>query len=150
MNIPQTNGGTMEFITGPNAWRHFQLLSNELASPALLVCPSDNSRTIATNLASLRNSNLSYFVNVDAINDNDPHLVLSGDRNLTNDTPITDGLLTFTAKSPAGWTSAMHRKTGNLVLSDGSAQQTGDIGLREAIGSVTNARIRLQMPVLEP
>src|SRR3978361_1996793 len=28
--ISQTNGGSMEFDTGPNAWRHFRALSNEL------------------------------------------------------------------------------------------------------------------------
>src|ERR1041385_4057709 len=30
MQVPETNGGTMEFITGPNAFRHFQVMSNEL------------------------------------------------------------------------------------------------------------------------
>src|SRR5438046_1561788 len=29
-SIPGTNGGTMEFLTGPNVWRHFQVMSNEL------------------------------------------------------------------------------------------------------------------------
>src|SRR4051794_13864274 len=33
MELPQNNGGTSEFTTGPNAFRHFQIMSNELSTP---------------------------------------------------------------------------------------------------------------------
>src|SRR6185312_10677875 len=33
-----TNGGTMEFTSGPNAFRHFLIMSNELMTPKVLFC----------------------------------------------------------------------------------------------------------------
>ncbi len=41
MAVSETNGGTMEFITGQNAFRHFLAMSNELSTPKILVCPAD-------------------------------------------------------------------------------------------------------------
>ena len=32
MSVSQTNGGTREFITGPNAWRHFQVMSKRTSA----------------------------------------------------------------------------------------------------------------------
>ena len=40
MAVARTNGGSMEFITGPNAFRHFQVMSNELSTPKVMTCPS--------------------------------------------------------------------------------------------------------------
>src|ERR1700761_9335539 len=40
MCIPQTNGGTMEFTSGPYAFRHFQVMSNELSTPKIVTCPA--------------------------------------------------------------------------------------------------------------
>src|SRR6185437_7160601 len=75
--LSQTNGGTMEFTTGANAWRHFQGLSNALADPKILICPadSDRHRKASTNFAMLSNSNLSYFVGLDSI-EADPQGIL--------------------------------------------------------------------------
>jgi len=150
MSVSETNGGSMEFIIGPNAWRHFQVFSNELGSPSHLICAADNSRTAASSFASLSNRNLSYFISVNVTNENDPDLILSGDRNLTNGTPITNGMLTLTTNSPAGWTSAMHVRSGHIGLADGSVELIGTAGLRAAIERETNAPSRLQMPVLGP
>jgi len=150
-SIPGTNGGTMEFVAGPNAWRHFQVMSNELSTPKVLLCPADDdTRTVAaTNFNSLNNSNISYFVGLDST-ETDPQGMLFGDRNITNGTPIKNGILELTANQPAGWTDEIHRKVGNITLSDGSVQQITRTGLRNAVensGAVTN---RLQMPVLGP
>lgn len=30
--VPGTNGGSMDFMTGPNVWRTFQVMSNELST----------------------------------------------------------------------------------------------------------------------
>src|SRR5579871_918362 len=43
-----TNGGTREFISGPTAFRHFQVMSNELSTPGILFCPADVERSQAT------------------------------------------------------------------------------------------------------
>ena len=160
MEMSQTNGGTMEFTSGPNAFRHFLIMSNEIVNPKVLFCPaeSDRARVQATTFSFApkpgevpfaSNSNLSYFVGIDA-KDTDPQSILSGDRNITNGTPIKNGILELNTHSSAGWTAEIHKKLGNVALADGSVQQLSNIGLRVAVtnaGAFTN---RLQMPVLTP
>lgn len=64
--LPFNLGGTREFrAIGPdgfdtNAFRHFQVLSNLLVSPRYLVCPSDQTRSAATNFAVLEPENVTY------------------------------------------------------------------------------------------
>jgi prepilin-type processing-associated H-X9-DG protein len=151
MAISETNGGTMEF-TGANAWRHFQIMSNELSTPRILWCPTetDPNRFRGTNFIWLNNSNLSFFVGVDVSNDLNPQMILSGDRNITNGLPIKNGILEVGSNSPAGWTAEMHNKVGNILLADGSVQQVSGAGLRSTIGNTSIATNRLQMPVLGP
>jgi hypothetical protein len=146
--IAETNGGTMEITSGPNLWRHFQVISNELSTPHILVCPSDKSRVTATNFAFFNNSNISYFLNLDATRTNSEDFV-SGDRNITNGTVIENGILTLTPNHTAGWDNGMHKQFNNILAADGSVLETGTTGLREAItrGATTN---RLLMPILGP
>lgn len=146
MDVVETNGGTAEFTSGPNLWRHFQVMSNELSTPKVLICPAD-SRLAATNFISLRNSNISYFVGLSAT-ETDPQSILFGDRNITNGTPIRNGILELTTNHPAGWTSEMHRGVENIALADGSVQQVSTAGLRNGLANsgLTN---RLQMPIVE-
>jgi hypothetical protein len=67
-HVSTNAGGTMEFCaTGAdgfdsNAAVHFQVMSNELATPLLLVCPKDSSRKHAAGFASLQASNVTYRV----------------------------------------------------------------------------------------
>ena len=93
MEVSETNGGTMEFTSGPNAFHHFQIMSNELSTPKILFCPAetDRNRFVATNW-NINNSNISFFVGVDAAETN-AQMILSGDHNITNGTPIKNGLL---------------------------------------------------------
>jgi len=150
MEISQTNGGTMEFTVGPNEWRHFQIMSNELRTPNVLICPADDSRlSAASNFSSLRNSNLSYFINLDYSRPN-PSAIWSGDRNLTNGTPLHDGILDLTTNRPSAWTAEMHKKVGNLLLFDGSVAQVNETGLLNAVANSGVSTNRLQMPVLGP
>ncbi len=64
--IPTILGGTREFrAIGPdgfdtNAYIHFQVMSNDFAFPQILVCPSDKTRSAATNFANLRPENVTY------------------------------------------------------------------------------------------
>jgi prepilin-type N-terminal cleavage/methylation domain-containing protein/prepilin-type processing-associated H-X9-DG protein len=159
--VAETNGGSMEFVTGPNAFRHFQVMSNELSTPKVLICPkeTDKARFIATNFVFMSNSNLSFFVGVDAT-DSNPQMILSGDHNITNGTALKNGLLELTTNSSAGWTAEMHNGVGNVLLADGSVQQVANSNLQIMIAYaglqqpgevnpefVTN---RLQMPILGP
>jgi competence protein ComGC len=151
MQVSSTNGGTMDFITGPNAFRHFQVMSNELSTPWVLICSaeSDRIRARATNFDFLSNSNVSYFVGIDA-NETNPQMILSGDRNITNGTAVKNGLLDLTTNKDAGWTAELHKGVGNFGLSDGSVQQVSITGLRVSVANTGLATNRLQMPVLTP
>jgi hypothetical protein len=147
LNVSETNGGTMEFSSGPNEWRHFQVMSNELSTPNILFCPSDKTRVAATNFTFLRNSNLSYFIDLDATA-TDPQTILTGDHNITNGTSIKNGILEVSSNQPSGWTAEMHKKVGNILLSDGSVQMISGSGLRSAIENSGGFTNRLQMPIL--
>ena len=67
-NVSTSSGGTREFCArgsdgfDSNAARHFEVMSNELATPLLLVCPKDSSRKPAAGFASLQASNVTYRV----------------------------------------------------------------------------------------
>jgi type II secretory pathway pseudopilin PulG len=143
-----TNGGSMEFTTGTNAWRHFLVMSNELSTPKVMICPADD-RSPATNFTWINNSNLSFFVGIDASETN-VNALLSGDRNITNGTVVKNGLLEVTTNRLVGWTSKMHDKVGNVGLADGSVQQLSITGLRDIVAKTGFATNRLQMPVLIP
>jgi len=82
MTVSITQTGSLEYVETGETYRHFQLMSNELVSPKILVCSADRKRTRATNFDSFNNRNLSYFVGVDA-DESKPDMVLSGDRNIT-------------------------------------------------------------------
>jgi hypothetical protein len=67
-NVSTNKGGTMELSTrgvdgfGSNAARIFQVMSNELSTPKILVCPADSSRQPAIDFQSLQPANVSYRV----------------------------------------------------------------------------------------
>jgi type II secretory pathway pseudopilin PulG len=150
--ISRTKGGAMEFATGPNVFHQFQVMSNELSTPKVLFCPNetDRNRFCATNFESFNNSNISYFVGVDA-NETNAQMILSGDRNITNGTPLNNGLLNLTTNRPAGWTAEMHKNIGNIGLADGSVQwATANANLQALIQNSGVATNRLQMPILGP
>jgi prepilin-type N-terminal cleavage/methylation domain-containing protein len=146
-------------IAGPAGaqftWQIFQVMSNELNTPKIVVCPSDD-RLIAYSFgitlptgaqgsAFYNNTNISYFVGRDA-DETNPQMFLAGDRNLAQGgavggTPTTAiinqtvGLgtnnLTMNQRN-VGWTDRMHTKAGNIGLADGSAQQLSNARFRES------------------
>jgi prepilin-type processing-associated H-X9-DG protein len=150
MFIPQTNGGTMEFNSGPNAWRHFQVMSDELIEPKLLICPADadRNRAMATDFNLLSNSNLSYFVGM-ASNELSARMILSGDHNIDNGAAIKDGVLALTKTQRANWTGEMHGNAGNILLADGGVDQEDSVALRGTVACTGTAENLLQMPILD-
>jgi prepilin-type N-terminal cleavage/methylation domain-containing protein len=166
MQVPAANGGAQEFVgrrtTGNNASPTapggnsgvcgiFMVLSNELNTPKVVFCPSEESgRTAATTFAGTTTSgtpfqtdlNCSYFIGVNA-QDTYPQALLSGDHNLGGGavTPATSqeyqqstttsgqffvyfGTNYTTADTTGpGFTDALHSKAGNCGLADGSVQQ---------------------------
>jgi len=139
MAIPTEKGGTMEYTDGATTFRHFQVMSNELSTPKILICPSDT-RIAADNFVRLKNQNVSYFVGLEA-NDANPQMFLDGDRNLTADSVPENGILKLVPGQPVNWTETIHFNQGNVGLSDGSVQQLSNSSLRDALqnsGDATN------------
>ena len=125
--------------SGADTFRYFQVMSNELSTPRILVCPADM-RTAAANFVRLRNQNVSYFVGLDA-NDAYPRRFLSGDRNITGPAAPENGILKLVPGDPVSWTAEIHVNQGNLGLNDGSVWQYSNSQLREALqnsGAPTN------------
>jgi prepilin-type processing-associated H-X9-DG protein len=139
MEVPSNLGGSKEFTTGADVFRHFLVMSNELSTPRILVCPNDD-RMAAADFAHLKNQNVSYFVGLDASETN-PQMLLAGDRNITGGSAPEKGILKLVPGGPAGWTAAIHNHNGNVALADGSVQSFSDSGLKEAVknsGDPTN------------
>jgi hypothetical protein len=149
MEICETNEGSLEFLTGPDLFQHFKVVFNELSTPVVLVCPADKARKRATNFTFFNNSNLSYFIGLN-FSHSDPETILSGDCNITNGSPIRNGILELATNQSAAWTDEMHQNCGNLLLADGSVQQVGVSDLKRALIDTHTATNRLQMPLLTP
>ena len=139
MDVPLAKGGTKEFDTGADTFRHFQVMSNELSTPKILICPADT-RSVADNFARLKNQNVSYFVGLEA-NDANPQRFLDGDRNIAGESEPENGILKLVPGGPVSWTTAIHNNQGNVGLADGSVQQYSSSALHEALrnsGDPTN------------
>ncbi len=144
--------GSRFYANTPQVFRHYQALSNELVTPKILVCPQDLNRRPpkpdregVVGFQNLSNTNLSYFVGLDARED-DPRQMLSGDRNITGGTWSGGFLRTLTPRSEAGWTAELHQFSGNVGLADGSVQQLSTNTLRQHLAGITNTVIRFAVP----
>ena len=145
MSVPVNEGGTMELVAGSSTFAAFAVMSNELSTPKILICPEDRKRHWATNFESdLNNSKLSYFVGLDAGPTN-LTMLLSGDRNLTNNFGPLRGHPVIRPGDSVGWTHEVHHSAGNLLMVDGSVQQLTTSTLRTTLRSL-GATNRLAMP----
>ncbi len=141
MQVSRTNGGSREFLFSGAVFRHFQLLSNDLGAPIIVTCPADRRRP-AKDFAGLANSNTSYFVSADADEDH-WQMVMAGDRNLTNGSPLVNGFLTLTTNRPAGWTHELRNGCGQVLLIDGSIQQLSTLTLRFGLQGSEGSRVAI-------
>ena len=164
MAVATNSGGAKECTAqkltaaanGPgNGWFNFEVMSNQLSTPKIVICPSDNTggRLLATNFQSSFTSNsVSFFVNGDAT-ENDPQMVMSGDCNVGN------GTVSLTAPAgtmfgtdtqyPGGspviwsWTATdLHQGAGNIQMADGSVQSVTISGLKTALQNGTNTVVK--------
>ena len=144
--VSATNFGTMELNNGRNSWINFSVMSNELSTTKILICPDDKERpSPATNFSSDLPGHVSYFVGFSS--DNYPQGLLSGDYNFElNGVPVKSGWLELPTNAPISWTTARHNKTGNLLLGDGSVQSTTSQGLRTCWQTTGLATNRLAIP----
>ena len=122
MQISITNGGAMESVATGTVFRVFQVMSNELSTPKLLICPEENdpkrisASTFQTSIPAgalgivpfTNDNNLSYFVALDA-QDTFPGMCLAGDRNLAvNGVPAPHGVLQIWTNTAVTWFGPRH------------------------------------------
>ncbi len=136
-----------------NAWFQMAWISNELATPKILVCPSDQGVGGGRNMASdfsdfaeggflyaaSKNRSVSYLIGIHSFFGS-PRSILSGDRNIRFDSLNSGcssqiGLVSVLnyPNSSVLWTNAIHGRTGNILFTDGGVEQSASSGLREAL-----------------
>jgi hypothetical protein len=143
--ISTNSGGAMELLAAGEVWPVFQAMSNDLATPKVLICPADT-RKAAAGFGSLRNTNLSYFVSRDA-GQVFPESVLIGDRNLeVVGAPVPASRLTLTTNQAFGWTTNQHIRAGNVGLADGSGQQMSNARFQDFLRQQQPATNRIVIP----
>jgi prepilin-type N-terminal cleavage/methylation domain-containing protein len=121
---------------------HFRVLSNELVTARIVLCPSDSAKRIAQSFtaANFSDANTSYFIGYEA-DESEPQTLLTGDRNISgaaNNTScsIWTGSSCGAITTNQTWTSTLHTDAGNVTLGDGSVQQVNTSGLqRQAAAS---------------
>lgn len=175
MGISSSQGGASEAIgqtataawtagADPNAGKGvhwmFMVMSNELNTPKILLCPSEGAQShssansISTTPATVfgpkttaqegfqNDTFTSYFIGVDA-NDTSPGMFLTGDHNLGTGTGQTTKTGSFTsagtnttwAATAIGWQDNNHSKQGNVGLADGSVQGFSVSAFRTALNN---------------
>lgn len=149
MEVPVSAGGTLEFRPAPvvgaefwEAFRHFQVLSNELMDPRVLICRLD-SRQAAPRFDALRNIHLSFFAGLEATY-KQPQSILAGDRNLLTTGNHSDVLALIQPEDEVFWSGDLHGFRGNLLLADGSVHDVRNASLRAMLtASGSNALVIL-------
>lgn len=141
--VEQSEGGGKPNGSGnAKVDRQLSLLSNELASTKITLCPIDVRRVPAESFSSLLLTNIGYALCTEA-NETRPRMILATDRNMFNFdfTGLPDGINCFILTSPSSKAySAFWRKgighganVGTVSLSDGSVQQLNDTSLVQTI-----------------
>jgi prepilin-type processing-associated H-X9-DG protein len=140
----------MELVGSGNVAACFRVMSNELGTSKILLCPADTRRVWATNFsADFDNSHISYFVGLDITNETSPNpqMFLSGDDNFAiSGIPVKSGVLQLLINTPAAWTIDRHPGGGNIGLADTSVEQLPSSLLQRAFQLTGVATNRLAIP----
>jgi len=147
MDVSMTNGGAMELARTGDAAIIFQVMSNELSTPKILLCPADEDHSLATNfLVGFSAKNISYFANPDASPTNTQSL-LSGDDNFEiGGVPVKSGRLECSTNSLIRWSGTRHKLNGNIGLTDGSVYMLNISGLQQAFKNSGSSANRILIP----
>jgi len=174
MKVAIANGGYADFIgvtraittsqtTSRGVYGVFMVMSNELSTPKVVICPSESegrlqastfAGTIPANSANIipftNDLNVSYFVGVDAV-DTNPQMFLTGDHNMGSDPALQTpafGFVTYPQTyKPAPYvslgTNFPVNGNGGPGWLDSMHSKQGNVGLAD--GSVQQfSRSRLQ------
>ncbi len=166
--IKVEDGGSAEFSDKPGSnYYTFMVLSNELSTPKIIVCPSDKKQEAAVwskdasrkngSLLELTDAALSYGIGTDGSEQN-PQSFIGIDRNITNNARTVTTKAFYgdfgadykTQKAlidSAGWTQAeQHQGQGNAVMGDGSVQQLSKSRLIDALRNSGTTKNALNLP----
>ena len=140
--ISPVGGGKPNGTDNATVNLQLSLVSNELASTKILLCPNDVRRVSATNFATISLTNVSYALCNEA-DEKRPRVILATDRNLSgfDFTGLPDNINCFILTSPdTGARSAKWRRgichganVGMVALSDGSVHQLNDSRLVQTL-----------------
>ena len=156
-------------VSGGGVFSMFAVMSNELNTPKILYCPSENAQssgsataigpqgTIFGNTVGgaegfKSDFNASYFVGIDAV-DTSPGMFLAGDHNLGYQTVangvvgkfgsfVNAGTNTTWAATSIQWQDNGHSKQGNVGLADGSVQGFSTTALRNGLNNTGDTTVR--------
>jgi prepilin-type processing-associated H-X9-DG protein len=159
--VSTADGGAKEWVERGDAYASYLVMSNELNTPKILICPDDATpnRVIATTFSQsvpsgsiypaiplTNNSSVSYFVGLDA-DETKPTIIVSGDDNFTvAATKPKQGVLMLWTNSPVAWTKERHVNQGNIGLADGSVMAINTLRFQETLVKTDLATNRLAMP----
>ena len=141
IQMAMTNGATANLIGTGSMFIVWQMLSNEINAPQILHCPADKNTSETYGFENLKDANISYFLGVDASEENLPS-ILTGDDNLAiGGKPVLSGISNLNSNSIVEWTAGRHPDMENIGLADGSVSLLSNLELNNAIeatGLVTN------------
>jgi type II secretory pathway pseudopilin PulG len=126
--IPGKDGGTREFTN--DLVLQIRALSNELATPNIVVCPT---RTIpqirSISWTALKSSNISYYINLSASESQTTNGILAGDAGFKLNGQIpTDHPVHISSSDQIAYPPDFHENhnpNANLAPTDGSVSQIG-------------------------
>ncbi len=131
--------------TCQNCWEHYEVVSNELATPKILRCPSDTDKAIAyqwtrvngIGLGGEGDNAISFAIGTEA-KPTSALMHLATDRNLdgTGDNYYCEGAQIGNVTrlyTNATWTGAIHANAGNMLLCDGSVHQYNQNNLKKQL-----------------
>jgi prepilin-type processing-associated H-X9-DG protein len=156
--VSTADGGAKEWIEAGAVYTSYLVLSNELNTPKILICPEDRTpkRVQATtfewpspspnSVPFTNNDNVSYFVGLDA-DETEPQRILVGDDNfLVGGVKPKPGVLSLWTNTPVAWTKDRHAKQGNVGLADGSVMGVSTSMFQHTLINTEMATNRLAMP----
>lgn len=119
------------YLQNGTNYQRINSYTNYGIEPRCLACPSDERRDsiyLKKSISEFTDTNISYFVGVDATLTN-PKSILAGDRHLQiNGLSTKPGLFDLTAKSPVSWSEELHYSKstttagGNVLFTDGHVE----------------------------
>ena len=124
--VSLTNNGSLELTSNGLASDQFSILATYLGKqPQVFRCPVDKARQTASNFSTLTNTNISYFLNLDATSNSAS--ILIGDRNLeANYKAVNSGVFLYTTNLLMNWTRELHgnnnQTRGVLSFADGHTE----------------------------